>query len=105
MNPKFSIWTMVAYTAILMFVTGIVGPIMPLFLKDIGFPTAELGTIIAVAGFTSAILSIFFGNLSERYDRRKLFLISGIVLAFVPLGYRVAESESAFIVLRILDGI
>jgi MFS family permease len=103
MNQR--IWALIVYGALTMFVTGMIGPIMPLFLNSIGFPISQLGLIIAVSGFTSALLSIFAGNLSERFNRNKLFLASGFALTLVPLGYLWASQPASFIALRFLEGV
>lgn len=105
MNIKAQIWFLIFYNAMAMLITGMIGPIMPLYLQSRGFPIAMLGIIIAIAGFTSAILSLFFGNLSEKYDKRNLFLVSSVCYTLLPILYIFAKGTPEFVILQVAEGI
>jgi MFS family permease len=98
-------WALIAYGAVAMLMTGMIGPLMPLYLKSIHFPVTEIGVIISVGGFTSAILALFFGNLTERFNRTRLFLGSAVVLAVLPLGFVFARGAGQFIGLELSSGV
>jgi MFS family permease len=98
-------WTLIAFGSVSMLLTGMIGPIMPLYLKSIHFPVEQIGIIIAVGGFTSAIFALFFGNLSERFNRTRLFLVSAAVFALLPLAYAVSRDSGQFIGIELLAGV
>jgi MFS family permease len=102
---KLRIWVLIIYGAVTMFITGMIGPVMPLFLRSVGFPVAEMGVIISVAGLTSAAMSLFAGNLADRFNRTKLFLAGAVIFLLIPLGYYWARQSGIFIALRLSEGL
>src|SRR5947207_14793153 len=53
-------------------------PVIPVYLKQIGFPILWIGLLEGLANFTSGISKGYFGKLSDE---------KGIRLPFVKLGY------------------
>lgn len=105
MKNKATVNSFMAYGAIAMLVVGIIGPTFPLFLKSVGFPVAKIGLLVSVAGFTSAILSLFFGTLSDRFDRRWLLGFSSIFMVTIPMLYYRVHQAISVVGLRVADGI
>jgi MFS family permease len=99
------IWIMTVYGAVTMLVTGMIGPILPLYLSHLKFPVADIGIIVAIGGFTSAVLSLFFGNLTDRFNRTRLFIISALVMTALPIGYALAANGTQFIILELMQGL
>lgn len=57
-------------------------PIVPIFLTSfLGVPVAIVGVIEGIAESTASILKVFSGWLSDRFQRRKPFVISGYSLS------------------------
>lgn len=58
-------------------------PIMPVFLKSIGFSIALIGILEGVAEATAGLSKGYFGNLSDRMGRRLPFIQFGYVLSAI----------------------
>lgn len=75
----------------------------------LGFGITEefiIGIAISIAALTSSIGQPIGGRLTDTYQRRKLFIISGLLLiCFSFPFYLVIESYWGIIVLRIIDGV
>ena len=57
-------------------------PIVPIFLTSfLGVPVAIVGVIEGIAESTASILKVFSGWLSDKFQRRKPFVISGYTLS------------------------
>ena len=57
-------------------------PIVPIFLTSfLGVPVAIVGVIEGIAESTASILNVFSGWLSDRFQKRKPFVISGYFLS------------------------
>ena len=57
-------------------------PIVPIFLTSLlGVPIAIVGIIEGIAESTASILKVFSGWLSDRFQKRKLFAVSGYSLS------------------------
>ena len=98
---------------ILLFVTlflvtvgfGIIFPIMPFFAKNIGATPADIGIIFGLFALMQFLASPFWGQLSDQFGRRPIFLIGlvGFGLSFVMFG--LAESLGVIYLARILGGL
>ncbi|MBM3701812.1 MAG: MFS transporter [Actinobacteria bacterium] len=57
-------------------------PVVPIFLTSfLGVPVAIVGFIEGIAESTSSILKVFSGWLSDRFQKRKPFVVSGYILS------------------------
>src|SRR6188768_1184471 len=65
-------------------------PVVPVYLKEIGFSVLLIGILEAVANFTSGISKGYFGKLSDE---------KGVRLPFVKLGYLLSAISKPIIVL------
>jgi len=63
--------------------SGILSPIWPIYIVQIGASMTELGLIFSVASIAAATLQIPSGMLSDRFGRKRLHAI-GVVLAVLP---------------------
>lgn len=66
---------------------GIYGIIFNLYILEMGYKTDFLGLLLAVSLLASSIMSIPAGVLCDRFDRRKLMLVSSVlsVCAVIPI--------------------
>jgi MFS family permease len=84
---------------------GFIGPLLPLYARDLGAAGLSLGMIFA--GFSAArfLLVPFIGRLSDRYGRR-IFLAIGLILySGFSLLYISAETALHLILIRALHGV
>jgi MFS family permease len=83
---------------------GFIGPLLPLYARDLGAAGLSLGMIFA--GFSTArfLLTPFIGRLSDRFGR-KVFLAAGLaVFSGFSLAYLSAETIGQLILVRALHG-
>jgi len=84
---------------------GIVSPLLPLFLRDMGATGIWLGVIVAAYFISNSICVPIAGRLSDRRGR-KLFLASGLLAyALISLGYVWADNVAQLALVRFLQGI
>jgi MFS family permease len=84
---------------------GIVGPLIPLYAKDLGATGIWLGAIFSGFSFARVIVVPMAGSLSDRWRRRKIFLTAGLSLyAVSSLGYLLANEVHELILVRMLHG-
>ncbi len=57
--------------------TEMVYPLLPLYLSSLGTPPAILGLIEGIAESSASLLKILSGRISDRFQRRKLLVLTG----------------------------
>ena len=79
-------------------------PLVPVYLQNLGASTFIIGIIEGVAESIGSFLKVFFGNLSDRLNKRKVFVFLGYGLSSLskPLLY-LANSWPLVMLLRISD--
>ncbi len=61
-------------------------PTFPPYIKSLGVSNSVLGIILGSYGFTQMLIRIPLGILSDRLNRRKVFVIAGIMLGILSSG-------------------
>ncbi|WP_048149764.1 MFS transporter [Palaeococcus ferrophilus] len=81
--------------------TGGSSVVIPLYVLALGGSGADVGIANAVSGFASMVGSVFWGNLSDRLLRRRVFITLGFasVSAFLAL-FAITGSLTEFIVMN-----
>ncbi len=69
------------------FAAGMFGPIYAIFVQDIGGSILTASTAWAIYTFFIGILLLGFGSLSDRFSKRKLFIVGRIVNTIGVAGY------------------
>lgn len=83
---------------------GFIGPLLPLYARDLGAAGLSLGMIFAGFSMARFLLTPFIGRLSDRYGRR-IFLATGLILfSGFSLLYISAQSVLNIILVRALHG-
>ena len=79
--------------------------VMPLYVSKLGGSVSEVGLIVAVNAYCTALFLIPFGLLSDKFGRRT-FLLSGlIIVTIVPFLYIFSTTLLQLAILRVLHGI
>jgi DHA1 family multidrug resistance protein-like MFS transporter len=82
------------------------GPVLPLFLEELGTPASRLaavaGTLISVAAFAEAFSAWLSGKLASRMTLRKLILGRLVLSILVLVPMVIVHSTSQFSILRVL---
>jgi len=72
--------------------TNLIGPFLSLYIVDsLGASVTELGLVIAISDFVTAMLLIPSGTLSDKYGRKKLHALGAFLVIFPPLLYTFAS--------------
>jgi len=83
---------------------GFIGPLLPLYARDLGAAGLTLGMIFAGFSMSRFILTPFIGRLSDKLGR-KIFLVTGLaILSLFSLAYIRAETVAQLILVRALHG-
>lgn len=84
---------------------GIIIPIMPFYVEEFGKGGAEMGMMMAVFSIAQFISSPFWGNLSDRYGRKRIMLIGvlGNALSLIVIG--LAQSYWVLFAARAVEGL
>ncbi|WP_240903703.1 MDR family MFS transporter [Chengkuizengella sediminis] len=81
-------------------------PFLAIYLSVVhGISPVMIGVILGVSAFTRIPGSFIGGNLSDRYGRENVMLISIFVWAFVFLGFALATHVFMFFILNALNGL
>jgi DHA1 family multidrug resistance protein-like MFS transporter len=81
-----TLWTMVGVQFVMSIAFSIVGPIMPLFLPDLGVTSVEAvdvwaGVLASVTSFIAIFTAPIWGGLADRYGRKLMVLRSTLGIA------------------------
>jgi MFS family permease len=84
---------------------GIVAPLLPLYLRDMGATGVWLGIIVASYFISNSVAVPIAGRLSDRRGR-KLFLVIGLLAySILSLGYIWADNVTHLVQVRFLQGV
>lgn len=84
---------------------GIIIPILPIFIKELGAEDFQVGLIAAVYPVMNFLFSPFWGTLSDRYGRRPIILWSIVITAIAYIVFANAQALLIVFLSRMLSGI
>ncbi|HNP08543.1 MAG TPA: MFS transporter [Cyclobacteriaceae bacterium] len=84
---------------------GIIIPILPIFIKELGAKDFQVGLIAAVYPVMNFMFSPFWGTLSDRFGRRPIILWSVVITAFAYVVFANAQALAVVFISRMLSGI
>jgi DHA1 family tetracycline resistance protein-like MFS transporter len=84
---------------------GIIVPLLPFYAETFGASPLVVGLLFAVFSLCQLVAAPILGDLSDRYGRRPILIVSliGTVISFVMLA--LAQSVTMLFVARIVDGL
>ena len=82
----------------------VVNTAFPILTADLGLDAYETEWIDSAYALTFASLLIFFGQLADRYGRKKFFLIGVAVFILASLGVVLSDTSTGVILARALQG-
>lgn len=85
--------------------SGIIAPVLYLLFMDKGMGLLEMGMLLATSTFCAAAFEIPFGSLADRLGRKKVFLIGEACLFFVVIGFWLADSFQALLLVMAINGL
>ena len=84
---------------------GIIIPILPIFIKELGAQDYQVGLIAAIYPVMNFMFSPFWGTLSDRFGRRPIILWSVVITAIAYLVFANANALIVIFISRMLSGI
>jgi MFS family permease len=84
---------------------GIVSPLLPLYVKDMGATDIWLGIIVAAYFASNSIATPIAGRLSDRRGRKILLTIGLVAYSLVSLGYVFAHTPAHLALVRLVQGL
>jgi MFS transporter, DHA1 family, multidrug resistance protein len=79
-------------------------PVLPLFAAHLGAEPSGVGMVAAVSALTGVLFSIPAGLMADRFGRRRMLIISSLVLSTVPFLYLFVEQIWQLAIVRFLHG-
>lgn len=102
-NEKLSLFTTLWLFGLLSgFTSGLIYPLLPLYLNLKNITSAEVGLAYAISHSISALIQPLWGRLSDRYNRGFLLILLTIFLAFTYFSIIFASNLFQFIILGIM---
>jgi MFS transporter, DHA1 family, multidrug resistance protein len=102
---RLTLWTMVAVQFVMSVAFSIVGPIMPLFLPELGVTSPEAtsiwaGVLVSITSFVAVFTAPVWGGLADRYGRKIMVLRSTLGIGIFTILMGVAGSPWHMLALR-----
>lgn len=83
---------------------GLVVPVLPVYLKDLGLKGGDLGILVAVFAFAQMIISPFGGNLADKLGKKLIIVIGLVLYAVSEYLFAMSNTFALLIISRILGG-
>ncbi|HAF70953.1 MAG: Major facilitator superfamily MFS_1 [Acetothermia bacterium 64_32] len=84
---------------------GVISPILPLYVQELGAQGTQLGLVYAAFSISRALFGPVFGRLSDRVGRRRMIAIGLASYSLVSILYVIAESLWQLAAFRFLHGL
>jgi DHA1 family multidrug resistance protein-like MFS transporter len=84
---------------------GIVYPVLPKRLAQLGAGVDALGLMIMVFALAQFLLAPFMGALADRFGRRPLILVALVGFGAANIALVLAESAEAYVAIRFVEGV
>ncbi len=80
-------------------------PVLPLFVKSLSATETVVGLIAAISPFAGVLFSFPVGMLADRWGKKRLLLVSALVMLAAPILYLLVHNAFWLIPLRFFHGI
>lgn len=83
---------------------GLVIPVLPVYLKDLGLNGSDLGILVAVFALAQMVISPFGGNLADKLGKKLIICIGLILFAISEFIFAMSSNYTLLIFSRIIGG-
>ncbi|MCD8841586.1 multidrug efflux MFS transporter NorA [Staphylococcus arlettae] len=83
---------------------GLVVPVLPVYLKDLGLKGSDLGVLVAVFALAQMIISPFGGTLADKLGKKLIICIGLFLFAISEFLFAVSHTFELLIISRVLGG-
>ncbi len=80
-------------------------PVLPILAQTLGADLQTIGLIAAASTVTGIVTSFWAGSLSDRYGRRPMLILSGIVFFTAPILYLLVHTPLDLALVRVYHGL
>lgn len=80
-------------------------PVLPILAQSLGANLQTIGLIAAASTLTGIVTSLWAGSLSDRYGRRPMLILSGIVFFTAPVLYLLVHTPLDLALVRVYHGL
>lgn len=84
---------------------GLVIPVLPIYLKDLGLTGSDLGILVAVFALAQMIISPFGGALADRLGKKLIICIGLVLFSVSEFLFAASHTFSYLILSRVLGGL
>ena len=99
------VWPIAASNLLMGSAIGVMLPVMPLFAKELGISTAELGAAVSAIGIARLLSNIPAAWLVDKYGRRPLMIFGPFISALGMTATAVCTTASELIATRFVTGV
>ncbi|UEX89793.1 multidrug efflux MFS transporter NorA [Staphylococcus ratti] len=83
---------------------GLVIPVLPIYLKDLGLTGADLGVLVAVFALAQMVISPFGGTLADKLGKKLIICIGLVLFSVSEFLFAVGHTFPTLIISRVLGG-
>ena len=83
---------------------GLVIPVLPVYLKDLGLKGSDLGVLVAAFALAQMVTSPFGGTLADKLDKKLIICIGLILFSVSEFMFAGGQNFTILIISRILGG-
>lgn len=83
---------------------GLVIPVLPVYLEDLGLKGSDLGVLVAVFALSQMVISPFGGTMADKLGKKLIICIGLVLFAISEFLFAIGHTFSILIVSRILGG-
>ena len=83
---------------------GLVIPVLPVYLKDLGLKGSDLGMLVADFALSQMIISPFGGTLADKLGKKLIICIGLVFFAVSEFMFAAGQSFTILIISRVLGG-
>ena len=83
---------------------GLVIPVLPVYLKDLGLKGSDLGILVAVFALSQMIISPFGGTMADKLGKKLIICIGLVLFAISEFLFAIGHHFPVLIASRILGG-
>jgi MFS family permease len=95
------VWVLMASRGVRSFAFSCLNVIFAIYLSQLGYSTVTIGLVISTAYLSSAVLTVVWGYLSDRYGRRRILMLLA-ALTIVSNAIYLFSSQLVFIFIAVI---
>lgn len=104
-NLKFTIGILLGNLFIAFLGIGLVIPVMPTIMNELGLSGSTVGYLVAAYAFAQMVISPIAGKWVDHYGRKPMIIIGLFIFAFSEVLFGLGRSVSVLFISRILGGL